>query len=679
MSSFDKYVAQLVGRMGSSVSKEQREKMLQNIHESIDDYQQLKDPRAAQARRDAEETKKRQSVAAKQQAAALEALEQEQRRKLQRQASLPPLSPSLPKGTPPLAPPLEPTKTEPTPQKRKTSKKRSTASSPNATATLSSTRRSATPNGAANEAPVTARTRARVSKVQVRDIDFGFSKKVDAQLRALGKETPAPASSVAGTPFTGAAAASTATKPPPPANAAAAAPWPARAPPAVPAKAPPAAVVSEPEPQPRASKAPSITLPHRLSPPPLDHAAMVDTESESPSINGMNETLPLTNHPTICYEENFKDFSFGRPNAASDGESDAEKGSTSNEEEAEGREAREEEFIDDREDLRRRTIQMQRPSRAAISDSSLDIDEARIANFPTTPKSQDKVKTISRVLVRHFLFSTLDDSDIAKFASIMDVEKFEAGASILEKGHPNDTFFIVLDGEAETTVENEEGELVTAPLIRGSTFGDLALMYEVPTDAAVVARSAVQCASLERRTYKMIVSRAMEDKRSRYIDFLSSLPLFSGLSAYELEQVAECLKEDVYVEGKRVIAAGVPNHWLHIVMDGTLRVMVPSEETGEMKEVAQLHRGDYAGHIEFIYRHVSVADVMAASATVKTAKLSRRSFDRIPSAARERLIKAVEEEETYAAYHRRMHGSTPPPLDTTPPFDAPPSHLRNSV
>ncbi|KAG5493260.1 hypothetical protein GH5_02001 [Leishmania sp. Ghana 2012 LV757] len=646
MSCFDKYVAQVVRNMGDGAPRELQEVLLQNISEGINEYLRLRGPAAAQSRKEAKASKKERTAARK---AARRAKEKELRRGMERRASLPPLTSPMPKSATSAA-----TTGAMLTKKRRAARSAAVKSTLAGSVSIPSQRKD---TGAKPSAARKGTVRARSRVIPVKHIDFGFANEVAAQLRELRSKKSGKRPSTTGSLLPGTASARLGAKL------------------AMGAKSAPKPTGAD-EPGVQQKKSPSLLHPKRMSPPPLDHSAMQGSGPEKSSMNGTGAQLTVSYSETMCYQETLKGFRFGRQKADTESSFESEKDSVDGGEEL--WEAKDE-FIDDREDVRRRTIHMQRPSRGAISDSSLDVSEARIASFPTTPKSQEKLRTISRVLVRHFLFSTLDDSDIAKFASIMDIEKFEAGTRILEKGNTNDTFFIVLDGDAETTVMNEDGTEVTVPLVRGSTIGDLSLMYEASNSASVVARSSVQCASLERRTYKMITSRAMEEKRRKYIDFLSSLPVFAGLSLHELERVAELLKEDSYVEGQRLIAAGVPTHWVHFIMEGTLCVMVPDAVSGDMKEVALLHRGDCAGHIEFLYHHVSVADVMAVSAVVKTAKLSRRSFELLPSEARERLLKSVEEEETYAAYHHRMHGDSPPPLDTTPPFDAPPSHLWNSL
>jgi CRP-like cAMP-binding protein len=742
MSDFDKYVAQWVSRTGDSLSKEVREQLLTNIHNSLDDYEALRNPAAAKARKEAAEKSKQREEEKKRKEEARKLQEEQDRRRQERQANLPPLPPSRSNteraGNAAAAAAADPapaaaaaaaTSASPAKPKRKTSTKKSTAATV-ATATAggadaarSSHAQSITGTDSLSQnndvrdtglvgtsSPRKSRTSQKIpyskqstssrttkqrqaGPVPVKDIDFKFGERVNKLLRTLEAEQPA-AKPATATRKTVTLSPIVQTKG------------------SFSAAAVPAPVPSHADPSTEPSAAAPKVGRNRSSPPPLDQVVAEDAECKgseltekttatentevaeqdaAPSLHDNHDNrVDRSNSSSSCaassestkdYQDRLNEFHFASVGADQNGHAHhAHDDDDHDDDDDDVVDDAEEEFIDDREDMRRRTMQMQRPSRPAISDSTLDIDEARISNFPTTPKSQNKVKTISRVLVRHFLFSTLDDSDIAKFASIMDLEKFEAGENILTKGEPNNTFYIVLDGEAETTEANDVGEEVVVPLVRGSTCGDIALMYEVRNEANVVARSEVQCASLERRTYKMITSRAMEEKRKNYIDFLSSLSLFSGLSPYELERAAETLKEDSYVEGQKIIAYGVPNHWLHIVMEGTLRVAVPDADGGEgERDVALVHRGEFVGEIEFIYHHLPVASVYAASPAVKTAKLSRRSFEMLPSEVREKLVHLVEDDETYTAYHNRMRSASPPALDMTPPFDAPPASVQKSL
>ncbi|KPI83480.1 regulatory subunit of protein kinase a-like protein [Leptomonas seymouri] len=689
MSDFDKYVAQWVSRACNDLSKDDCRKLLRNIHESLDDYEVLRDPAAARARKEAA-AKEKQRREEKNKKAERLAHEEQYRKRQERQAHLPPLSPSKSNAETTLGgaagsaeghgEDLEmPKKKSSTHAACNNNQQWATVTEPshgNDVGLLGTTPSRKSGRGS-QKIPYSRMRASKVAKgrqaefVRVKNIDFTFGECVEMQLRKLeeGKPTASTPNSATNR-LRSAAVGGT-------------------------VKSTLRAAESHVDPTPTALSATNGLKAGRKRsspPPPLEDVVAEEKVRAEEEAEAAEKTRALRDTGDISegnsapsfgtlnsYQERLNSFHFASATKAANGNIDGCRCAEVDDTEEEEEDDAEEEFIDDREDARRRTMQMQRPSRPAISDSTIDIDEARIANFPTTPKSQNKVKTISRVLVRHFLFSTLDDSDIAKFASIMDLERFEAGENILIKGEPNDTFYIVLNGEAETTEANDAGEEVVVSLIHGSTCGDVALMYEFRNEATVVARTAVECASLQRRTYKLITSRAMEEKRKRYIDFLSSISIFDGLSPSELEHIAERLKEDVFVEGQKLIAYGVPNHWLHLVMEGTLSVMSPNVVDGEEREVAVVRRGCFVGEIEFIYHHLPVASVYAASPVVRTAKLSRRSFEVLPSSVREELVRRVEEDTAYSLYHNRMRSASPPAFDMTPPFDAPSQRVQRSM
>lgn len=321
------------------------------------------------------------------------------------------------------------------------------------------------------------------------------------------------------------------------------------------------------------------------------------------------------------------------------------------------------EIIPDEVDRLLRTNQQKRPSRMGISDASLDLDEARTASFPPTPKSRDTVRIITKVLEKHYLFSFLDDADIARFASVMDLEEFKEGTDILTKGASNDTLFLILDGEAEVGVKGEkEGEEELLVLGKGATVGDVALMYETSNPSTVTAKTDVQCASLERKTYKMLASRSMAERRENYTQFLSETPFFSDLPKEEITRLAEALKAATYNEGEKVIELGGAESGLFLVLEGALQVLGRDGQS-----VATVERGGFVGHVELLFHHAAVADVVAASPVVKTAKLGSAQFDRLPSATCERMVKEIEEGEHYQYYRDAMKNANEPVKDE---FDA---------
>lgn len=622
MSDFDKKVAQWVE--GSNVSKDQKESLLNNINKNLQSYRRLENPNADKER---------------------EAREAELKKE-ERQRSLPPLPPSQSNSAPAEAPAKE-QETRKKKKKGKATKKPAKATTPPAPVAVADESGGAAKKGTKAKAKATKKPKKAEGGEHhrssvVKHVDFAFEDDVNKKLEQLNRESTAPRQS-----------------PPPPSSTRAGA-----------GAGTGAEKSAEPAP---AAAAPEPTKPKRAAPPLM---ATLSAEMESGDDDVDADALAGDADADDGQDATMRQmnaFTFGSApesshSGSSDGDEDRKGGAVVVEEEA---------YIEDKEDKRRRTIQMKRPSRLGISDGTVDVNEAMMASFPETPKSVDNVKTISRVLERHFLFSFLDDADIAKVASYMDLEEFAGGAVILIKGTSNDTFFVVLSGEARATLTDPEtDEVATLALTKGSTFGDMGLMYECPNEVDVSAVSDTTCASLERHTYKLIVSRAMTERRQRYKKFLRSVPFFSSLSKAELSRLAESLKQDSYVKGQRIISRGQSNNWLHFVLEGTLNVV--GGESGE-ESITTLKEGDFCGHLEFLNRHKSVADVVVASETVRTAKLSRRQFDTLVGDARGKLLKSIEEDQEYASYRNRMQSEAPPERDNAPAFDEPPAYLDKSI
>src|SRR5438552_12318301 len=73
-------------------------------------------------------------------------------------------------------------------------------------------------------------------------------------------------------------------------------------------------------------------------------------------------------------------------------------------------------------------------------------------------------------------------------ASRTDEVDVEAGRTLIRQGTPSDTFYVVLDGEAEVEVDGK----ARPPLRPGSFFGEISMLDRGPATATVVARTPVR-------------------------------------------------------------------------------------------------------------------------------------------------------------------------------------------
>ncbi|MBF0523672.1 MAG: cyclic nucleotide-binding domain-containing protein [Deltaproteobacteria bacterium] len=105
-----------------------------------------------------------------------------------------------------------------------------------------------------------------------------------------------------------------------------------------------------------------------------------------------------------------------------------------------------------------------------------------------------------------FPLEALDDDYIEAICQKCRTRRYEAGKIIFEEGEEGETFFIILEGAVEVWRDygSPDRELLNV-CRRGNTFGELALVDDLPRSATVVAREAVTLLSMSRTDFISIL------------------------------------------------------------------------------------------------------------------------------------------------------------------------------
>ena len=82
------------------------------------------------------------------------------------------------------------------------------------------------------------------------------------------------------------------------------------------------------------------------------------------------------------------------------------------------------------------------------------------------------------------ILQNMDIYERSKFADAVKEQKVSAGSNIITKGDHGETFYILLEGEAQATLDNDKVVMSYGP---GDYFGELALLKCEPRAAFVVA------------------------------------------------------------------------------------------------------------------------------------------------------------------------------------------------
>lgn len=98
----------------------------------------------------------------------------------------------------------------------------------------------------------------------------------------------------------------------------------------------------------------------------------------------------------------------------------------------------------------------------------------------------------------------MDHYERSKMADAVKEHKFNAGQVIIKQGEEGDYFYILIDGEAEATLDSDKSKSVMN-YKPGQYFGELALLRGDVRAANVTAISNCKCIGLDRKSFKRLL------------------------------------------------------------------------------------------------------------------------------------------------------------------------------
>ena len=162
---------------------------------------------------------------------------------------------------------------------------------------------------------------------------------------------------------------------------------------------------------------------------------------------------------------------------------------------------------------------------------------------PVYPKTQGQKDRITRVLQRSFLFASLDEHEMKIIVDAMNEKVVAPKTVVITQGDDGDFLFVCEHGQLDCYKRGKDDiERLVKTCESGDTFGELALLYNCPRAASVVARLESVLWQLDRQTFTSIVKDSAARKREKYEQFLQSVPLLFSMDTYERAQLADALK-----------------------------------------------------------------------------------------------------------------------------------------
>ncbi len=175
------------------------------------------------------------------------------------------------------------------------------------------------------------------------------------------------------------------------------------------------------------------------------------------------------------------------------------------------------------------------------------------------------------------------------------------------------------------------------------SFGELALMYNMPRAATITAKNDGKLWALDRLTFKRIVLKSAFEKRKMYEGLLEKMPMFKSLNAYERMNVADALFSKSYNDGEAIIKQDEEAKNMFFVETGKVRIV--REQDGKNIELAVCEQGGYFGELALLTKKPRAATVYASGSDTKCAILDVDAFVRLLGPCKEIMQKNISDYE----------------------------------
>lgn len=140
----------------------------------------------------------------------------------------------------------------------------------------------------------------------------------------------------------------------------------------------------------------------------------------------------------------------------------------------------------------------------AISDGQLWVLDRNTFTNIVKVASQKKREKYEKFLQTVPILQNMDHYERSKMADAVKDKKFSGGDSIIKQGEEGNVFYILVEGAAKATLDNDPSTSVMS-YKPGDYFGELALLRGEPRAANVIAEENVKVIFLDRKAFTRLL------------------------------------------------------------------------------------------------------------------------------------------------------------------------------
>jgi len=256
-------------------------------------------------------------------------------------------------------------------------------------------------------------------------------------------------------------------------------------------------------------------------------------------------------------------------------------------------------------------------------DEESDDDEPAIIH----PKTDVQRKRLNEAVKHILLFKSLEPEQLNQVLDAMFEVKTGVDDKVIIQGDDGDNFYVIDKGIFDIYVKIDGTDKKVGAYNNKGSFGELALMYNTPRAATIVAASEGVIWALDRVTFRKIVLKAAYKRRMMHEALLGKVPMLEHLNEFERMNVADALESCPFQDGDLIIKQGDDAQHMYFIEKGVCSVKM-LDDNGVDVEVTKLEEGQYFGELALVTHKPRAASVYAEGRTT-VASLDILAFERL--------------------------------------------------
>lgn len=258
-------------------------------------------------------------------------------------------------------------------------------------------------------------------------------------------------------------------------------------------------------------------------------------------------------------------------------------------------------------------------------------------------KSEEQVEFIDQALEDNFIFASLTDEERRLLIDAMESFEVAAGKMVITQGTTGDYFYVLYEGQVSFLVDKQ----LVGSSGPGGSFGELALLYNCPRGASVVAETPCKLWRVDQKTFRFMLANNQSSQQKDINETLKKVPFLSDLQDFDLMRISDALRKVQYEPGERIINKGDVGEDFFIIREGRVTVH-DIGFGGSSYEDQEMGVGDFFGERALLTGDPRMASITATT-NVTCLALSRETFelvlgplqDAIDAAMRKRTLLGV--------------------------------------